>query len=146
MSNLSRFAAYAAAFEKSYESDDWTGVRPFFAEEAVYITGFEGGRFEGREAILEHFKADLDGFDRRFEPRVLEFIQGPIEEGPTVRFRGRLIYRAAGVPDHVLVLDEFVTFEGDLIVQIEDRFDDEMQEETEAYLKEHRDTLGFALD
>ena len=71
MSNITRFAAYAAAFEKSFESDDWTGVRPFFAEEAVYETGLEilGGPYEGREAILAYFKAVLDGFDRRFESR-----------------------------------------------------------------------------
>ena len=66
MSNIPRFAAYAAAFEKSYESDDWASVRPFFAEDAVYDSGseaFMGGHFEGRDAIISYFKAVLDGAD-----------------------------------------------------------------------------------
>ena len=41
MSNIARFAAYAAAFEKSFETDDWSTVAPFFSENAVYITGDE---------------------------------------------------------------------------------------------------------
>ena len=49
MSNIARFAAYAAAFEKSFESDDWTGVEPFFAEDAVKLDGAE--RIDGAEAI-----------------------------------------------------------------------------------------------
>ena len=149
MSNIARFAAYAAAFEKSYESDDWALVRPFFAEDAVYDVGvdlFMGTQFRGREAILAYFKAVLDGFDRRFESRELSLLEGPVEEGQTVRIRGCATYRAAGVPDLVLVLEEFVTFENDLIVHLEDRYEDEMKQEMDAYLDEHRDTLGFAPD
>ena len=80
MSNLLRFTAYAAAFEKSYESDDWSGVRPFFTEGAVYLTGIEGGRVEGRDSILDYFREDLAGFDRRFDTRELVFLAGPVEE------------------------------------------------------------------
>ena len=148
MSNITRFAAYAAAFEKSFESDDWTGVRPFFAEEAVYETGLEilGGPYEGREAILAYFKVVLDGFDRRFESREIALIEGPVEEGQSVRIRGSATYCAAGVPDLVLVLEEIVSFEGETIVRIEDRYDDEMKEEWQTYMDENGDTLGLALD
>jgi len=148
MSNIARFVAYAAAFEKAYESDDWKGIEPFFAEGAVYDAGselFMGGLFEGRDAILGYFKAVLDGFDRRFESRELELLEGPEAEGSTVRIRGSATYRAAGVPELVLVLDEIFTFEGDRIVRLEDRYEDEMKEEIAAYLDEHRDTLGFKI-
>jgi hypothetical protein len=40
MSNVAHFAKYAAAFEKSYENDDWSIVLPFFTDDAVYETGF----------------------------------------------------------------------------------------------------------
>jgi hypothetical protein len=149
MSNIPRFAAYAAAFEKSYESDDWTGVESFFAEDAVYDSGselFMGGHFEGRDAILRYFKAVLDGFDRRFETRELTLLEGPLENGQTVSIRGSAAYRAADAPDLVLVLEELVTFEDDQIVHLEDRYDDAMKEELVAYMDAHGDRLGFSLD
>jgi len=148
MSNIPRFAAYAAAFEKSYENDDWTLAEPYFAEEAVYESGDElvmGGHFAGRPAILAYFKAILDGFGRRFESRELTLLEGPVDEGPTVRIRGSATYRAAGFPDLVLVLDEIVTFEGDRIIRLEDRYDDTMKAEIVAYLAAHGDALGIAL-
>jgi hypothetical protein len=149
VSNIPRFAAYAAAFEESYKSDDWTGVGEFFAESAVYEAGsdlFLGGHFEGREAILAYFRNALDRFDRRFESRELTLLEGPDEEGQTLRIRGSATYRSAGVPDLVLVLDEFVTFDGDRIVRLEDRYDAQMQAELQAYLAAHGKTLGVSLE
>ena len=34
--SIPRFGAYAAAFEKAFENDDWSVVEPFFHEDAVY--------------------------------------------------------------------------------------------------------------
>ncbi len=148
MSNIARFAAYAEAFEKSYESDDWKSLEPFFAKDAVYDTGlaiFMGGHCEGRDAILANFKTVLDGFDRRFESRKLALLDGPTEDGQQVRIRGSATYRAPGVPDLVLVLDEIVTFDADRIIHLEDRYEAEMGEELEAYIEKHGDHLGIAL-
>ena len=72
MSHLERFAAYAAAFEKAYASDDWSLVEPFFTEDAVYEVPLDppiGGRFEGRPAILAYFKDVTARFDRHFASR-----------------------------------------------------------------------------
>ena len=38
MSIVDRFAAYAAAFEDAYTSDDWSKLDPFFTEDAAYET------------------------------------------------------------------------------------------------------------
>jgi len=149
MSNIARFARYAAAFETAYASDDWSELEPFFAENAVYDSGsaiFLGGHFAGRDAILGYFKAALDGFDRRFASRELALLEGPDEAGQTVRIRGSASYRAAGVPDLVLLLEEFVTFEGDRIIRLEDRYDDDMKREFEAYLATYGARLGISLD
>ena len=148
MSKIARFAAYAAAFEEAYKSDDWTVVEPFFAEQAVYESGSElflGGYFEGRDAILAYFKQVLDGFDRRFENRELELLEGPLEEGASVRIRGSARYTAAGVPDLTLVLDEIITFDGDRIVHLEDRYEDAMKESLMSYLGQYGETLGVTI-
>jgi ketosteroid isomerase-like protein len=149
MSRIARFAAYAAAFEKSFASDDWSLVEPFFTEDAVYEVDLDppiGGRFEGRPAILAYFKQVLDRFDRRFESREIALLEGPKEEGDTVWIRGSATYRAAGVPVFVLELKEIVHFEGDRIRLLEDRYEPAMKKEIRAYLEAHGEKLGIRAD
>jgi len=148
MSLTEHFAAYAAAFEKAYVSDDWSLVEPFFTEEAVYEVALDppmGGCFEGRAAILAYFKAVLDRFDRRFESRELALVEGPKEDGESVWIRGIATYRAKGVPDFVLELEETVYFEGDRIRRLEDHYEPEMKQRIAAYLKEHGEKLEISM-
>lgn len=147
MSLTAHFAAYAAAFENAYVSDDWSLVEPFFTEEAIYEVALDppmGGCFEGRAAILAYFKAVLDQFDRRFESREIALLEGPKEDGESVWIRGSATYRAKGVPDFVLELEETVYFEGDRIRRLEDRYEPEMKQGIDTYLKEHGEKLGIS--
>jgi len=149
VSNVPRFVAYAAAFEKSYANDDWSVVEPFFSEAAVYDARLPeplGRCCEGRDEILDYFKFVLDGFDRRFESREIALLEGPREEGDSVWIRGSATYRAAGVPDLVLVLDETAWFDGDRIRRLEDRYEPEMVDALVAYLREHGPKLGISLE
>lgn len=87
MGSLERFMKYAAAFEESVRDDDGSRIEPLFTEDAVYETFADapfGGRLEGRDAVLAHFKASLDGFDRRFDERILELLEGPREQDGSV--------------------------------------------------------------
>ncbi len=146
MSRIARFAAYAAAFEKAFVTDEWTLVEPFFTEDAVYDVPLDppmGGRFEGRPAILAYFKMVLDRFDRRFESREIAVLEGPTEAGDSVWIRGSATYRAAGVPEFVLELEETVHFDGDRIRLLEDRYEPAMKQTIAAYLKEHGEKLGI---
>lgn len=146
MSTTERFFAYAAAFEKSFATDDWSGVEPFFTEDAVYEVPLDapmGGRFEGRAAILAYFKDVLDGFDRRFERREPALLEGPRQEGDSVWIRGRVVYRAAGVPDFVLEVEETAYFEGDRIRRLEDHYEPAMKAQIAAYQAAHGERLGF---
>jgi hypothetical protein len=148
MSNIARFAEYAAAFEQSFASDDWSHVAPFFADDAVYeveLAAPMGGRFEGRDAILDYFKFVLDGFDRRFDTREIALTDGPTENGDSVWIRGSATYRKAGVPDLVLVLEETVTFDNGRIRRLEDRYEPEMKRQLEDYASRYGETLGFAV-
>jgi len=148
VSKIARFAAYAAAFEKSFASDDWSFVEPFFTEAAVYEVDLDppmGGRFEGRKAILGYFKQVLDGFDRRFASRELALLEGPKEEGDSVWIRGSATYRAPGVPAYVLELKEVVRFEGDRIYRLEDHYEPAMKQGIADYLKAHAEKLGISV-
>ena len=149
MSSLARFAAYAAAFEKSYASDDWSHVEPFFTEDAVYEVAIGpplGGLFEGREAVLAAFQDLVDRFDRRFESREVALLEPPRAEGDSVWIRGSATYRAAGVPDLVLELEETASFDGDRIRRLEDRYQPSMEKALRAYLEEHGPKLGIEVE
>ena len=103
MNKIDRYLAYAAAFEVAFDSDDWSAVKPFFTDDAVYET-FGGppfaGRWEGRDAVLAYFKEVLDGFDRRFSTkRTVEAVEGPLERDGGVWVRLREIFPLTGAPD-----------------------------------------------
>jgi len=149
MSKIPRFAAYAAEFEKCVASDDWSLLIPFFTEDAVYeipIGPPLGGRIEGRAAILDYFKRTLDRFDRRFASRELALLEGPKETGDSVWIRGSATYRAAGVPDFTLELEETVRFDGDRIRRLEDHYEPAMERSIESYLKAYGGKLGIRTD
>ena len=148
MSDIPQFAAYAAAFEKAFESDDWSSLEEFFSEDAVYEIGLPilgAERCTNRDEIFAWFKDVLDRFDRRFGSRTLELLEGPKEENGTVWIRGSATYRAEGVPDFVLILEESIRFEDGRIVHLEDHYSDEMVAETERFLAEHAAGLGIDL-
>jgi hypothetical protein len=146
MSTLSQFLAYAAAFEKAFVSDDWSLVEPFFTEDAVYEVGLPGtfgGRIEGRPAILAYFKRVLDAFDRRFATRAIAVLEGPRVEGNSLWARGRVDYTTPAAPDLSFELEEIVTYQGDLICRLEDRYDDDARETLAKYIDAHRAVLDI---
>ena len=72
MSLIARFAEYAAAFEKAYETDDWSVLVPYFTDDASYDSPLPapfGGRPEGRDAVIAYLHGVVDQLDRRFSTR-----------------------------------------------------------------------------
>jgi hypothetical protein len=129
MDAIARFREYAAAFEDVVKSNELALLEPFFAADAVYevIAGPPfGGRHSGRGAILAHLEASLAGFDRRFESRALEILEGPLLRDGAVWFRWRSSYTSPGLPELVFDGEERVRFEGERIVRLEDRIPPEM--------------------
>jgi hypothetical protein len=148
MSNVGKFAAYAAAFEKAYESNDWSEVERCFADSAVYEVELDppmGGRFEGRAAIIEYFRFVLDAFDRRFASREVALLDGPTEKDDSVWLRGAATYRAPGIPEFVLELEMTVRFDAKQICQMFDHYEPEMKRQVGAYLAAHGAKLGISL-
>jgi hypothetical protein len=146
VSDVERFARYAADFEKSYATDDWSHVEPWFHEDAVYEVGLPepfGGVFEGRDAILAYFPRILNALDRRFATRTITLLDGPRIEDGAVWILGRADYTAAGVPDLGFELEELATFDGDRIRRLEDRYDAENVKAMLEWLDSHAETIGI---
>jgi len=140
MSDVARFNAYAEAFEKAYEAEDFELLEPFFEVDSVYeIVGEPplGGVHEGRAAIFGHFRNSVDSFDRAFDTRALELLEGPDERDGGVFLRWRAHYTVAGAPDFTLEGEERVWFEGDRIVRLEDRYPDGSAATVVAYMGAH---------
>ena len=145
---LPLFVKYAAAFEKAYQSDDWSPVADYFTADAVYEVDLPepmGGRFDGREAILAYFKRVLDAFDRRFASRAIRLVKGPRADGDAVWIRGGVRYTAGGLPDLYFELEETVRFDGERIRRLEDRYDAADLQVIEAYLRAHGTELGIEV-
>ena len=138
MDPIKRFLGYAAAFEECYSSDDWTKLDQFFTEDAVYQPlGAFGGPVAGRKNLEAALKDMVDGFDRRFESRGVEVLEGPAVRDGAVWFRWLATYTLAGAPPLSMAGEEIVKFEGDRIRHLEDRITEEEAGKIVAYLAEH---------
>jgi len=100
MSNLSTFMAYAAAFEQTFDDDNWQRLEPFFTDDATYeVTGLPGGGvMRGRAEIFRGMKKSLDGFDRRLAKREIVPTSPPTEDGNRVTLQGIARYVRDGAP------------------------------------------------
>jgi len=147
MDLVKRFGEYAAAFERVYQSDDWSQLEPFFTEDAVYeVQGGPpfGGSAEGREALIAHLRRSVDAFDRRFPSRRLQLLEGPTLHGDRVWMRWRVSYSGPGIPELVLDGEESATFEDDRIRRLEDRFPPEAGPITEMWFRSFAKLLAPA--
>lgn len=144
MNPIERFGEYAEAFETFVKTDDSAVLEPFFCEDAVYET-LGGppfaGRHEGREAVFGYLKASLDAFDRRFETRELELLEGPALRDGSVWLRWRACYRSPGLPELAIDGEETVRFEGDRILRLEDTIPSEMSALTEHWFDHYAEKL-----
>jgi hypothetical protein len=134
MSILDRYQAYAAAFEESYEDDDWSHIEPYFTEDAVYEGDPEDAR--GRDAVLAKLKTNVDSFDRRMDSRTLDF-DTPSVDGDTLRVKWSVTYTKAGAPDLVISGVEIATFDGDRIARLGGDFDPEAQKAMGEWMAAH---------
>ncbi len=140
MDPLQRFAAYAADFEKTFADDDWTRIKGYFAEDAIYTV--RGTPFDcevrGRDAIFRAIKKSIDGFDRRFDKREIAPDATPVVEGNRVTFSGSGRYEKEGVDTLTIRLSETAEFdETGRIVSLEDVYP-EGQDEMLRWLERYR--------
>lgn len=140
MSQLLSMIQYAQAFELAYLSDDWSVIEPFFAENAVHVVR-NGGPHDrddrGRDAVVSGFRSAVHEYDRRFDFRLPEILEGPIARADGVWMRFRLTMARDGLPDLAIEGDHLVRYEGDRIAAIEERVLGDGGKRTAEFLATH---------
>jgi len=140
MEPAKRFVEYAAAFEQTFVDDDWGRLEAYFSEDATYVvTGGPplGGRWEGRQHLLEQLRNSVNELDRKFDERRVELLGTPTIGEKTFEVRWRGTYTKAGCPDLVLEGTERVTFEGDRIRLLEDFIEEGVDRQIQEYLSRY---------
>jgi hypothetical protein len=144
MDTLQRFLAYAGDFEKTLADDDWSRLRQYFNDDAVYEVKARsfGCRLEGPQAIFAGMKKSLDGFDRKFAGRDIE-VKGPPEvDGDQMRMAWAVTYHHDAHPDFVLRGSSVVRYRDGKIAYLSDRYDAQMEEESAEWQRR----TGLRLD
>jgi predicted ester cyclase len=138
--DLERFFDYARAFEMAYVADTWSGLEPFFAEDARHTVEDAGPlalRDHGRTAVVEGLRQGAMAVDRRFDVRIPEIIDGPSCRPDGIWMRFALTFRRAGLPELRLEGEHLARYEDGQIAALEERLAPGMSERVVAYLDEH---------
>jgi len=123
MNIVDRFLEYAEAFDRAVETGDWSAIRSFFTEDAVFESLANpplDGIARGREAIIERFVTTVEAFDDRFDTRGLKFLEGPEERSGAITARFEARYGTEGAPDLVFTGSMRAEFEGDRMKLLRD--------------------------
>ncbi len=131
MDILPQFMAYATDFERTFADDDWTRLRRYFADDAVYDVKAKsfGCHLVGPAAIFAGMKKSLDGFDRRFAKRDIEVTSGPEVSGAEMRMGWKVVYSKEGLPPFVLRGASTVRYANGKIVHLVDSYDPSIETE-----------------
>lgn len=144
MENLTRFMAYAADFEKTYVDDDWSRLRQYFADDAVYEVKAEafGCSLTGPDAIFKGIKKSLDNFDRNFEERGIAVTNGPQLDGDRLSADWTVTYTKAGKTPYLLRGHTDAYYRDGKITRLVDSYDPSVGPEAAAWMREN----GMVLD
>ncbi len=138
--DLERFFEYARAFEMAYVADMWSGLEPYFTDDARHVVE-DGGpiarRDRGRAAVVEGLRHGALALDRRFDVRIPEIIDGPSCRPDGIWMRFGLTFRRAGLPELRLEGEHLARYEDGRIAALEERLAPGMSERLEAYLDEY---------
>src|SRR5262249_21948747 len=122
--DLQRFFAYARDFEMAYVAGDFSGLVPYFAEDARHEV-IEGGPFgagaRGARAVGAALAASVARVDRRFDARIPETLEGPAPRADGVWMRYALTLRRDGIPDLRVEGEHLTRYDAGRIVAIEER-------------------------
>jgi hypothetical protein len=144
MDIMQKFMAYAGDFEKTLTDDDWTRVKPHFADDAVYEVKAApfACKLSGPDAICAGIKKSLDGFDRQFDRRDIEVIGQPEIEGDEMRIAWSIVYHKEGLAPYTLRGRSMARYRDGKIIYLADSYDPGVDENFAAWQRDN----GLALD
>ena len=144
MDIITEFSTYAGEFELTYKDDDWTRLRRFFADDAVYEVKANafGCRLVGPDAIFRGIKKSLDGFDRKFTGREIALTSGPDVDGDEIRIGWTVTYTKEGLPPFVLRGRSMARYRDGRIAYLCDSYEPSV----EAEFADWQRTTGVAVD
>ena len=122
------FVEYADDFELTIEDDNWDRLRRHFHEDAVreeHAPPLVSFRHEGIDEIIAQWQRIVEGFDRRFERRILVRTGRAEQLGTVVTMPWVGIYRVRDVPSLIGEGKEIARYEGDLISHLETTWSDD---------------------
>ena len=138
--DFEHFLRWAFGFEAAFWSDDFAALRPLLAPGAVHhadARGLLGTHDTGAEAFLAGLARSVHAFDRRFDVRIPEILEGPTTRPDGVWMRYALRLRRAGLPELAIAGEHLTRYEAGHIVAIEERLPPGTGERVDAYLHEH---------
>ena len=137
------FERFAADFETAAESDDWSRLGQYLAEDASYlnVSGPEPV-CRGRDNIVAYLQADFAGHDRHFDSRTLGAVTSPVTDGNRLIREWRCTYTLAGAPDLVVEGEARYLFEDGLIKSIEEELTAESMQRLNDWMRNHGDRLN----
>jgi steroid delta-isomerase-like uncharacterized protein len=145
-SDLERFFGYVRAFELAFVTGAWSGLEPWFADDARHVVQ-HGGPFgdgaTGRARVIDDLRASTARVDARFDVRIPEIVAGPITRPDGVWMRWAMTMRRAGLPDMRVEGEHLTKYDpaSGRIAAIEERLDPATAPRVAAYLAQHGDRL-----
>ena len=91
--------------------------------------------------VVGSMKQSLDTFDRRFDTREIELLEGPELRDGAVWIRWRATYRVGGAPPLAVEGEETAAIEGGRIRRLEDRIADEVTSRVLEWMDRYRERL-----
>jgi len=143
MDTLQSFMQYAGEFERTLADDDWSRLRRFFNDDAVYeVKAPFGCRLVGPDAIFGGIKKSLNGFDRKFAGRKIDVTSGPEVAGDELRAGWEVTYSNDGQPPFVLRGRSEARYRDGKIAYLADSYEPNVAADFAAWVKK----TGVALD
>ena len=143
MNLLDIFQAYVTDFEKTVADDRWSRLEQYFTEDAVYETyGNSGRRTEGRAAIFDRLRRELNAFDRRCKWRRVS-TSGPVEVDENRVLRNWVVtFHIDGAADLMIEGSERLTFDGNRIAVLEEEPSETAERHLLAWIKFNPHVFG----
>ncbi len=139
MDILEHFMAYAAAFEETYKDDDWSRLRQYFTDDAVYevVSDSIGCTITGPDAIFTGIKKSLDGFDRKFAGRVIALKGAPEVDGDAFGVGWTVTYTKDGVAPFVLPGHTGAAYRNGKIARLTDSYEPSVSVDTATWMQKN---------